>query len=80
MQLNFKKSFISFARDLYKDELKIDLHRPVFEGNEGRYILEAIKSNYVSSVGKRVDEFGGVKKINSKLFYFRYKRNCSSIS
>ncbi len=57
MQLNFKKSFISFARDLYKDELKIDLHRPVFEGNEGRYILEAIKSNYVSSVGKRVDEF-----------------------
>ncbi len=57
MQSKLKKSFISFARDLYKDEKKVNLHRPIFEGNESKYVLEAIQSNYVSSVGKRVDEF-----------------------
>jgi perosamine synthetase len=35
----------------------IPLHRPVFEGNERAYVVEAIDSNFVSSVGARVDEF-----------------------
>lgn len=33
------------------------LHRPVFEGNERRYLVETIDSNFVSSVGARVTEF-----------------------
>lgn len=33
------------------------LHRPVFEGNEKRYLVECIDSNFVSSVGARVVEF-----------------------
>lgn len=33
------------------------LHRPVFCGNEKAYLSECIDSNFVSSVGKRVDEF-----------------------
>lgn len=35
----------------------IPLHRPVFVGNERRYLTECIDSNFVSSVGARVTEF-----------------------
>jgi perosamine synthetase len=35
----------------------VPLHRPVFEGNERSYLVEAIDSNFVSSVGARVTEF-----------------------
>lgn len=35
----------------------IPLHRPVFAGNERRYLVECIDSNFVSSVGARVTEF-----------------------
>ena len=35
----------------------IPLHRPVFVGNERRYLSECIDSNFVSSVGARVTEF-----------------------
>ncbi|CAN1529382.1 WecE Predicted pyridoxal phosphate-dependent enzyme apparently involved in regulation of cell wall biogenesis [Paracoccaceae bacterium] len=35
----------------------VPLHRPVFEGNERNYLVEAIDSNFVSSVGSRVTEF-----------------------
>lgn len=34
----------------------IPLHRPVFEGNERRYLVDCIDSNYVSSVGAKVSE------------------------
>lgn len=35
----------------------IPLHRPVFEGNEKQYLIDCIDSNFVSSVGARVNEF-----------------------
>ena len=35
----------------------IPLHRPVFEGNEKRYLVDCIDSNFVSSVGAKVTEF-----------------------
>lgn len=35
----------------------IPLHRPVFEGNEKRYLIDCIDSNFVSSVGAKVTEF-----------------------
>jgi len=46
----------SFVKNIYGPEPPI-LHRPVFAGNEKRYLAECIDSNFVSSVGKRVDEF-----------------------
>lgn len=49
-------SFILSAKNLYHEDF-INLHRPVFEGNEKKYLEECIDSNYVSSVGKRVNEF-----------------------
>lgn len=48
--------FVAKAREIYGDEF-IPLHRPVFEGNEVRYLEECIRSNFVSSVGQRVIDF-----------------------
>lgn len=47
---------IGLVRDIY-GEGNIPLHRPVFEGNETRYLIECIDSNFVSSVGAKVTEF-----------------------
>lgn len=49
---------ISFIRSYYNrvDEF-IALHEPLFVGNERKYVIDAIDSTYVSSVGKYVDEF-----------------------
>jgi perosamine synthetase len=35
----------------------ISLHEPVFVGNEKKYVMDAIDSTFVSSVGKYVDRF-----------------------
>tara|TARA_A100001011_G_scaffold400649_1_gene517147 strand:- start:2667 stop:3848 length:1182 start_codon:yes stop_codon:yes gene_type:complete len=53
---NLAKKVISFSHQLY-EENPIPLHRPVFEGNEKVFLAECIDTNFVSSVGKRVDEF-----------------------
>lgn len=50
------QSFVSFVRDIYGDG-SVPLHRPVFEGNEKRYLVDCIDSNFVSSVGAKVTEF-----------------------
>ena len=49
-------SFIQLSRKIFGNGF-IPLHRPVFEGNERKYILECIDSNFVSSVGAKVTEF-----------------------
>ena len=56
---------ISFARNIFGDDT-VPLHRPLFEGNERRYLVDCVDSNFVSSVGgmvktfeKRVAEFTG---------------------
>tara|TARA_B100000035_G_C21035398_1_gene570649 strand:+ start:677 stop:1828 length:1152 start_codon:yes stop_codon:yes gene_type:complete len=48
--------FINSARNLYGNQF-IPLHRPLFKGNEKKYLDECIDTNFVSSVGKRVEEF-----------------------
>lgn len=40
-----------------KPEGFISLHEPFFAGNEKKYVLDAIDSTYVSSVGKYVNQF-----------------------
>ena len=52
----FSLQFVKEARSLYSEHT-IPLHRPVFDGNERRYLVECIDSNFVSSVGRRVAEF-----------------------
>jgi aminotransferase in exopolysaccharide biosynthesis len=47
---------ISFVRKIYGPGF-VPLHRPVFERNEKRYLVDCIDSNFVSSVGAQVAEF-----------------------
>jgi perosamine synthetase len=60
---------VEFIRTLYPNSDKIQLHVPVFSGNERNYLNECINSTFVSSVGKYVDifedkiaEYTGAKK------------------
>ena len=48
---------VSFIKKQFNSEEFIPLHSPSFIGNEKGYVLEAIDSTYVSSVGKYVDLF-----------------------
>jgi len=48
--------FIQFVQSIYGHDY-ISLHRPVFEGNERKYLVDCIDSNFVSSVGAKVAEF-----------------------
>ena len=54
-----KKPFVElvgFVKSIYGESF-VPLHRPVFEGNEKKYLLECIDSNFVSSVGSLVTKF-----------------------
>jgi len=51
------EKIINFIRNLYKQDGFINLHQPVFGGNEKNYLNSCIDSSFVSSVGKFVDDF-----------------------
>ena len=46
-----------FIKSLYPGENLVPLHAPRFIGNEKKYVIDAIDSTFVSSVGKYVDKF-----------------------
>lgn len=48
---------IGFIKKQFNNEGFIPLHQPVFIGNEKKYLLDALDSTYVSSVGAYVDIF-----------------------
>jgi len=52
------RDVVNFIRNTFKEEEQfISLHEPRFIGNERKYVLDAIDSTFVSSVGKYVDQF-----------------------
>ncbi len=51
------EDFVSFVRDLYSTNNFIPLHAPQFQGNEKKYLIEAIDSTFVSSTGQYVEKF-----------------------
>lgn len=51
------RQITEFIRSLYKTSDSIPLHAPTFGGREKQYVLEAVDSTFVSSIGKFVDEF-----------------------
>lgn len=48
---------IAFIRSLFPGKTNIPLHEPKFVGREKEYVIAAIDSTFVSSVGKFVDRF-----------------------
>ena len=51
------KKISNFVRDKFKTNDFIPLHTPTFMGNEEKFVSNTIKSTFVSSVGKYVDQF-----------------------
>jgi len=54
---NSFSEIIHFIKGLYPSENPVPLHVPRFTGNEKKYVVDAIDSTFVSSVGKYVDRF-----------------------
>ena len=54
--MSLYKIFINEAKLIFGNDF-IPLHRPIFNGNEKKYLIDCIDSNFVSSVGKKVSEF-----------------------
>lgn len=48
---------VNFVKEQYPNKDFISLHEPVFIGNERKYVLDAIDSTFVSSVGAYVNRF-----------------------
>lgn len=51
------KTIVGFIKSKYPAQDFIPLHAPLFIGNEREYVLDAIDSTYVSSVGEYVNKF-----------------------
>ncbi|GHV86372.1 aminotransferase DegT [Spirochaetia bacterium] len=51
------QQIIDFIKELYKNKNPVQLHEPVFLGNEKKYVNDCIDTTFVSSVGKYVDRF-----------------------
>lgn len=52
------KGIVEFIRKVHnKDGGFLPLHEPKFIGNEEQYVVETIRSSFVSSIGRYVDEF-----------------------
>ncbi len=54
--MKFKET-ISFIQNQFNSKEFIPLHQPIFVGNEKKYLMETIDTNFVSSVGAFVDRF-----------------------
>jgi aminotransferase in exopolysaccharide biosynthesis len=51
-------ALLDFIRDHYKiPDGPVPMHAPLFVANERKYVIDAIDSTYVSSVGRYVDRF-----------------------
>lgn len=51
------EEFVRFTKSLYPNQNPVQLHKPVFQGNEKKYVLDCIDSTFVSYVGKYVTRF-----------------------
>lgn len=47
----------SFIKSQFPKKDFVSLHEPIFVGNEKKYVMDAIDSTFVSSVGRYVDRF-----------------------
>lgn len=54
--LKFQEA-VDFVKSQFPDKDFISLHEPVFIGNERKYVIDAIDSTFVSSVGAYVNRF-----------------------
>lgn len=53
--MSYIKHTIQFIQDKFNTKDFIPLHAPIFNGNEKKYLIDALDSTFVSSVGSYVD-------------------------
>lgn len=58
-----ERKFVNFVRKIYKTRARIELHEPSFKKIDHVLINDAIKSGFVSSIGKNVEAFS--KKLSN---------------
>jgi hypothetical protein len=51
------KEIVDFIKTQFSNQHFVPLHAPVFFGNEKKYLMDAIDSTFVSSVGEYVNRF-----------------------
>lgn len=56
-QIDTFREITEFIKTKFREEKFIPLHAPLFIGNERSYVLDAIDSTFVSSVGEYVNKF-----------------------
>jgi len=56
------ESVIEYIRSLYRDKDQIPLHEPVFDEREKEYVLSAINSTFVSTIGRFVEQLEDMLK------------------
>ena len=54
---SLNKQIIHFIKSQFPEKTFIPLHEPIFRGNEKKYLIDAIDSTFVSSVGEYVNRF-----------------------
>jgi aminotransferase in exopolysaccharide biosynthesis len=57
MDLKSLQKIVEFVKEQFPNQVNIPLHAPVFIGNERKYVIDAIDSTFVSSVGVYVTRF-----------------------
>lgn len=55
--MDIKREIVPFVQEIFHTSEFIPLHEPKFIGNEKHYVLDAIESTFVSSVGQYVNDF-----------------------
>jgi len=69
---NYSKTIIQIIKRVVGDGIH-NLHEPLFNGNEIKYLKKTIKTNYVSSIGPFVDKF------ESRIKKFTKSKYCISV-
>ncbi|MGB4775296.1 MAG: LegC family aminotransferase [Daejeonella sp.] len=57
MRKTLNKEIVHFIKSQFPGKDVIPLHEPMFKGNEKQYVINAIDSTFVSSVGEYVNRF-----------------------
>jgi perosamine synthetase len=60
MGMSLAENICNALRQVCGEDGPSSLHEPTFNGNEWRYVKDALDSTFVSSVGKYVDQFEGM--------------------
>ena len=71
----FIQNFIDLTKNIYKEREAVNLHEPVFVGNEKKYLVDCIDSTYVSSIGPYINRFESAIKD-----YTRIKYGCAVVN